>query len=86
MAIMVAMAFFYYVFLQNTISDADVRYGCYVKMSLNYPVRSIVCWFEYSVADQSFADLVVDRWDDTLEHHLGRRSLVRHFGTSSWPP
>ena len=34
-----------YVFLQNTIPDADVRYGCCVKMSLDYPVCSIVCWF-----------------------------------------
>ena len=33
MAMIVAMAFFGYVFLQNTIPDADVRYGWYVKMS-----------------------------------------------------
>ncbi|KAI2799533.1 hypothetical protein BLOT_011438 [Blomia tropicalis] len=31
-------------------------------------------------------DLAADYWYDTLEHGLGRRSLVRHSGTWTWPP
>ncbi|KAI2799818.1 hypothetical protein BLOT_014245 [Blomia tropicalis] len=49
---MVAMAFFGYVFLQNTIPDADVRYGCCVKMSLDYPIK-----LDFLIVDQLFADL-----------------------------
>ena len=37
-------------------------------------------------ADEGIFRLPIDHWYDTLEHGLGRRLLVRHFGTSTWSP